>query len=62
MYTLRRDLNYKTGDLVWEVADETAGKMDGDTFTAAKNNDKEIFLSKQLLQLSQNGMLILIVK
>ena len=40
VYSKGRDLNYKTGDLVWEVADETAGKMDGDTFTAAKNNDK----------------------
>lgn len=47
---------------MWEVADETAGKMDGDTLLQRKIMIREIFLSKQLLQLSQNGMLILIVK
>lgn len=38
VYSQGRDLNYKLGDLVWNVADETAGKMDGNTFVAAADN------------------------
>lgn len=40
VYSKGRDLNYNLGDLVWDIADKTAGTMDGDTFIATKNNEQ----------------------
>ena len=34
-----RPVQYKAGDLVWDIADERAGTMDGNTFVAARNNE-----------------------
>ena len=34
-----RPVQYKAGDLVWNIADERAGKMDGNIFVAAANNE-----------------------
>lgn len=34
-----RPVQYKAGDLLWDIADERAGTMDGNTFVAAANNE-----------------------
>lgn len=45
-YANGRRLQVKDGDIDWKIADPTVGKMDGNTFIAASNNEKGTLSAK----------------